>query len=336
MQSLEAETKGSGPAGVAGNLWRFASSLKLGSLTGVISVLVVIFVLACLMSEYFLTSYNMTIIVRALAFVGLITIGQAILMMMGELDLSLGAIAGFVAVTVGILVVENGMAPWVGFAFGLGMGALCGLINGALVAFLRLHSLVLTIGMAGVYGGANLVMTEGVAITGIPEVLTNVGRGTLFGMPVPFVVMLAILIVVTIVIQRTALGRYVYAIGDNGDAAKILGIKVDRVRILAFSFAGLLSALAGMLMMMRLGTAQPSIGQEWVLAPIAAAVIGGVATTGGTGSPVGAILGAVIIGIISNIIVLLGVSPYWQGIVSGAIVVIAISVDSTYRRFLRK
>ena len=333
MRTTEPETSKQGADGRAARNG-LRGVFRFGSLTGVVSVLAIIFVIASITSEYFLTEYNITIIIRAVAFVGLITIGQAILMMMGELDLSLGAIAGLVAVAVGILIVEVGINPWLGVALGALMGIGCGLLNGALVAFLRLHSLVLTIGMAGVYGGANLVVTEGVAITGIPAALTDIGRGTLFGMPVPFVLMLVVLVVVTLVIQRTPLGRYVYAIGNNSDAARMLGIRVDQVRIIGFSFAGLLAGLAGMMMMARLGTAQPSIGQEWVLAPIAAAVIGGVATTGGTGSPFGAVLGAFIIGIISNIIVLLGVSPYWQGIVSGAIVVIAISVDSTYRRTL--
>jgi ribose transport system permease protein len=116
----------------------------------------------------------------------------------------------------------------------------------------------------------------------------------------------------------------------------MLGIRVDRIRLMVFTLAGFLSALAGLLMVARLGTAQPSIGQTWVLAPIAAAVIGGVATTGGVGSPLGAIFGAGIIAIIENIIVLYGVSPYWQGVVSGLIVVLAISFDALSRRYLRR
>ena len=320
-------------AGIAGRSLRLP---KIGSLAGVALALAFIVVVASLTSEYFFTSYNLTIIVRALAFVGLITIGQAILMMLGELDLSLGAIGGLVAVTAGTMMVEAGYDPWVSVAACALFGTFCGLINGLLVSLLRLPSLVLTIGMAGVYSGANLVMTEGVAITGIPDALSTLGRGTLLGLPMPFVIMLCVLVVVTFVMVRTPLGRYIYAIGNNDDAARIIGIKVERIRILAFAFAGFLAGMAGMLMMARLGTAQPSIGQEWVLAPIAAAVIGGVATTGGTDSPIGAILGATIIGVIENIIILLGVSPYWQGIVSGAIVVAAISFDSISRRYFRR
>jgi ribose transport system permease protein len=148
--------------------------------------------------------------------------------------------------------------------------------------------------------------------------------------------MIAVLVIATFITLKTPFGRYMYAIGNNKAAARMLGIRVDRIRILVFTIAGFLSALAGLLMVARLGTAQPSIGETWVLPPIAASVIGGVATTGGIGTPLGAILGAGIIAIIENIIVLFGVSPYWQGVVSGVIVVLAISFDAISRRYIRK
>ncbi len=303
---------------------------------GVLAALVIIFAISAVLSPEFLTSFNMIIIVRTLAFIGLVTIGQAMLLILGELDLSVGAIGGLSAVAGGILMVQVGLDPWLSLVLCLLLGTLCGFLNGLLVTKLRLHSLVLTIGMAGVYGGVNLVATKGVAITAIPTDIGFLGRGLILGLPVPFLVMLAMLAIAALVMFRTPFGRYVYAIGNNAAAARMLGIRVDAVRIAVFSAAGFLSATAGILMVARLGTAQPSIGEEWVLPPIAAAVIGGVATTGGVGSPVGAILGAAIIGIIENIIVLYGVSPYWQSIVSGGIVVVAISFDSVSRRYFRR
>lgn len=305
-------------------------------LAGVFVALVAIFVVSALISPYFLTAYNMSVIARGLAFVGLVTIAQASLMILGELDLSLGTIGGLCGVVSGMLMVQAGL-PWgVAFVLALVLGMALGLLNGFLVTALGLHSLVLTIGTAGIYGGAILVLTKGVAITGIPEGIQFLGRGAVLGVPVPFIVMLVVLAVALFLTTRTPMGRYMYAIGNNAAAARMLGIRVDRIRLLVFTFAGMLSALAGMLMVARLGTAQPSIGQAWVLAPIAASVIGGVATTGGVGSPLGAIFGAGIIAIIENIIVLFGVSPYWQGVVSGAIVVLAISFDALSRRYLRR
>ncbi|WP_148255459.1 ABC transporter permease [Aidingimonas lacisalsi] len=306
------------------------------SLSSVIAVLFVIVGLSALMSDNFLSSYNMVIIARALAFIGIITIAQSMLMILGELDLSLGAIGGFCGVVGGILMVRVGLPPWIAFIACLAIGAAFGAINGLLVTLLNLHSLVLTIGMAGVYGGLNLVLTKGVAITGIPTSIGFLGSGTIFGLPMPFLIMLAFLILACFLTLKTPFGRYMYAVGSNTPAARMLGIPVDKVRIGVFTFAGFLAALAGMLMVARLGSAQPSIGDSWVLAPIAASVIGGVPTTGGIGSPLGAIFGAAIIGVIENLIVLLGVSPYWQTMVSGAIVVIAISLDSISRRYFKR
>ncbi len=317
-------------------LRRLFSALATNPLAGVFVILVVIFGISALLSPYFLTGYNLSVVARALAFVGLVTIGQASLMIIGELDLSLGVVGGLCGVVAGMLMVTFGWPPIVALPLALALGAALGFFNGFLVSALGLHSLVLTIGTAGVIGGANLVLTRGVAITGIPKEIQFLGRGDILGLPVPFVIMLIALVIVTFLAAKTPFGRYMYAIGNNAAAARMLGIKVNRIRVLVFTLAGFLSALAGILMVARLGTAQPSIGETWVLAPIAAAVIGGVATTGGIGTPLGAIFGACIIGIIENIIVLFGVSPYWQGIVSGAIVVLAISFDAISRRYLRK
>ena len=305
-------------------------------LAGVLVALVVIFVVSAVISPYFLGAYNLSVLARNLAFVGLVTIAQSSLMILGELDLSLGTIGGLCGIVSGLLMVNLGLNPYLAMFLALVLGALLGSLNGLLVTALRLHSLVLTIGMAGVYGGAILVLTRGVAVTDIPKSIQYLGRGDVLGVPTPFVIMLVVLLLSAFLTLKTPFGRYMYAIGNNLPAARMLGIDVNRIRLLVFTLAGALSALAGLLMVSRLGTAQPTIGDSWVLALIAASVIGGVATTGGVGTPVGALFGAAIIGIIENIIVLFGVSPYWQGIVSGLIVVLAISFDSVSRRYLRK
>ncbi|UCF93371.1 MAG: ABC transporter permease [Desulfobacterales bacterium] len=317
-------------------LLRKVTGIFSNQLSGVAAALVIIFIISCFLSPYFFSSYNMLIVARALAFIGLITIGQSLLMMLGELDISLGAIGGLCGVIGGKLMVEMQIDPFVSFFVCIFFGMFCGLINGLLVTLLNLHSLVLTIGMAGVYSGTNLVLTKGLAITGIPDSIAFLGRGVYLGVPTPFIIMLFVLIITAFITMRTPFGRYIYAIGNNTPAAKMLGIKVNHVRVICFVIAGMLASIAGMLMVARLGTSQPSIGETWILPPIAAAVIGGVATTGGVGNPVGAILGAAIIGVIENIIVIFGVSPYWQSVVSGAIVVFAISFDSISRRYLRK
>jgi len=300
----------------------------------VLVVLLLLFAVSSLLSPYFATPYNMTIIARSLAFIGLVTLGQAMLMLLGELDISLGAMGGLCGVAAGMLMMDLGVNPFVAMGLAVVLGALLGLLNGFLITALNLHSLVLTIAMAGVYKGVNLVLTKGVAITNIPESTQFLGRGEVGPFPTPFVIMIGLLVVIAVVAHRTPFGRYVFAIGDNAAAARMIGVKVNLIKLLVFVIAGALAALAGTLMVARLGTAQPSIGDTWVLPSIAAAVIGGVATTGGIGSPVGAILGAGIVGVIEDITVLYGISPYWQGVISGVIVVMAISFDSVSRRYL--
>lgn len=305
-------------------------------LSGIILALILISAVASYYSEYFLTGYNLIIIVRTLAFVGIVSLGQALLLILGELDLSIGAIAGLCGVIGGILMVDMGLNPFLSFGLALLLGMICGLVNGLLVTQIRLNSLVVTLGMAGVFKGVNLVITKGKAIINIPQEIHFLGKGDLWNIPVPFLIMLAVLLVITFIASLTMFGRYMYAIGNNREAAAILGIRVNRIRTVCFVIAGFLGALAGMLMVARLGSSQPSIGEIWVMPSIAAPVIGGVPTTGGVGSPLGAVIGAAVIGVIENIIVLFGVSPYWQNVVSGAIVVAAISLDSLSRRYLKK
>ncbi len=228
------------------------SNLIRTPLAGVFVALLVIFALSAILSPYFLTPYNLSVVARGLAFVGLITIAQSMLMVLGELDLSLGVIGGLSGVVSGILMVRMGFEPYSAMLLAILLGLCLGLFNGFLVTFLRLHSLVLTIGTAGIFGGANLVLTRGVAITGIPRDVQYLGRGDLFGVPVPFIIMFVALLVATFVMLKTPFGRYMYAIGNNRDGARMLGIRVDRVRLMVFGVAGAIAGLAGVLMVARL------------------------------------------------------------------------------------
>jgi len=292
------------------------------------AILVAMILIATFTNEYFLTAYNIQSVVRDLAFIGIIAIGQSCLLLLGELDLSVGAIASLSGVLGGMMMVNHGWNPWLSFVLCVLLGLCFGAINGLIITKLRLNAMVVTIGMQGVYSGINLVITKGKAITKIPAEITVLGQGALFKVPIPFIFTIAVLILVVFIIKKTKIGRYVYAIGNSVDAAKILGVKTDNVRITMYSMLGGLSALAGLLMMARLGASQPSIGTNWPMNSIAASVIGGLALTGGIGNPAGALVGAAIIQLIQNMIVLYGVNVYWQTAVSGIVVVLAIAIDS--------
>jgi ribose transport system permease protein len=300
-------------------------------LSGVTTAFAVITVLSGLLSENFFTPYNITIIIRNLAFIGLITLGQTTVLLTGEIDLSVGSVAGLSAVASGILMVQYNFPPILTLLIGLSLGCLCGFINGLLVTQLRLNALVVTLGTMGIFSGMNLVVTKGKAITGIPSHIYFLGQGSVLGLPAPLIIMVIVLLLLTLVFAKTTFGRHLYALGSNLEAARLVGLRVGAIKITAFVISSLLASMAGILMMARLGSAQPAIGQIWLLPSIAAAVIGGTALTGGIGTAVGSIIGAAIIGVIENIIILIGVSPYWQTVVSGGVVVVAISIDSVQR-----
>ena len=301
---------------------------KRSNMTAIGMVLIIMFVISCIGSPYFLDVYNIQSLLRDLAIIGMIGIAQSLLLLVGELDLSVGKIATLCGILSGMLMIYAKINPWLALICGLIFGIFFGLLNGLIITKLRLNSMVATIGMQGVYGGINLVLTKGKAITGIPEQIQFLGKGSLGIVPMPFIFCIIVLILVLFLVKKTKTGRYIYAIGNSREAATILGIKVDQIRVFIYVVVGLISSLAGLLYVCRLGSAQSTLGESWPMNSIAASVIGGVSLNGGIGNPAGALIGAAIISIISNMIVLFGVNAYWQQAVSGIVVVLAISFSS--------
>ena len=301
---------------------------KRSNMTAIGMVLIIMFVSACIGSPYFLDVYNIQSLLRDLAIIGMIGIAQSLLLLVGELDLSVGKIATLCGILSGMLMIYAKINPWLALICGLIFGIFFGLLNGLIITKLRLNAMVATIGMQGVYGGINLVLTKGKAITGIPEQIQFLGKGSLGIVPMPFIFCIIVLILVLFLVKKTKTGRYIYAIGNSREAATILGIKVDQIRVFIYVVVGLISSLAGLLYVCRLGSAQSTLGESWPMNSIAASVIGGVSLNGGIGNPAGALIGAAIISIISNMIVLFGVNAYWQQAVSGIVVVLAISFSS--------
>lgn len=302
--------------------------IRKNKMTNILLVFIFMMVIATIFSPYFMTVYNIRTLIREASFVGLVALGQACLLILGDLDISVGSMAALSGVIGGIMMVKTPFNPYVVFFLCLLLGAFLGFINGIIITGLKLNSLIVTIGMVGIYTGINLVITKGQAILNIPKMIYFLGQGSVFNIPMPTIILVIMAVIVLIIVKLTRLGRYMYAIGNNRETAKILGLPVMPVRIFAFALTGMLSAMAGLIMVARLGTAQPSIGNEWALNSIAAGVIGGISLIGGLGNPLGALIGVGIIIVIQNIIVLFGVSPYLQTAVSGIVVVAAISFDS--------
>ena len=291
-------------------------------------VLVLLIIVASIATPYFLSAQNLKALMRDISFMAIVAAGQAVLLLIGDLDLSVGKLASLSGILGGLLMTETSLPPILSFVIGMLVGAALGCFNGVLITKLNINSMVATIGMQGVYSGVTMVITKGQAISNLPEEVTVVGQANIGFVPLCFIIAIAVLIIIVIFMTKTKTGRYLYAMGNSSVAAKIMGIKTSRIRILAFTVCGFLASTAGMFYLSRLGSAQATIGSNWPMNSIAACVIGGIALTGGIGHPVGSLLGAAIVSVISNVIVLLGVNIYWQDAVSGIVVVVAIALPS--------
>ncbi len=296
-------------------------------------IFVVIFIISSILSENFLTPYNLSTMAFNLSFVGIVTLAQGSLLLQGDIDISLGSIAGLAAVITATLMMQTGINPIVTIFIGIAFGALFGTINGSLVTYFNLNPIVLTIGAMYAYDGFNLVYTEGRNITGFPLYITRLGGGQLFGVPIPLFFFLGVFVIYYFLTKKTVYGRKIYALGDNREAARIVGIKVDKLRIIGYSLAGAFSGLAGILMAFRMAAAQSTIGDPWLLPSIAGPIIGGIAIKGGIGSITGALIGAALMVVVGNIIVLAGVAAYWQQAVNGSIIIFAVVMDSVAKKY---
>lgn len=300
--------------------------------SGVLVALIALCLVLTLLVPSFLSQYNLSVVARQASFVGLVALGQTLVLLIGGIDLSVGAIAGLSAIIGSLMLTQTGIHPYAVLPLTAGFGMLLGSINGFFVAVLRLNPFIVTLASWEIFAGLTLVITRGVPVRPLGETFRVFGQGSLLGVPVPVVIFLVAGAILTFVLARTRFGRNVYAIGGNRDAAELVGIRTMRVEFLVFALAGLFAALAGILYASRMDSGQPSVGEGWLMGAITAAIIGGTSLRGGQGSIAGTIFGALLMAILANGIVLMNVSGYWERIIVGAVVLIAILVDLLRRR----
>jgi ribose transport system permease protein len=281
-------------------------------------------------SAYFLEPRNLMNIGRQFSVVGMVAIGQALVIIAGGIDLSVGSVIGLAAV-MSALVVKLTNSPALGLAAGLLVGALVGLINGFLYTRTKINPFIATLGMLSVARGAALLVTGGLPIP-FENWVAFLGSGRLATVPVSFLLMLALALLTYVFTTRTRGGRNIFAVGDNPRAARLGGINVGGVRRFVFLVSGILAALGGIVLAGTLYSANPNLGQGYELDVIAAVILGGAALSGGRGSIFGVILGAALMGVLRNAFVLLGVSAYWQVVTIGIVVILAVGIDSVRRQ----
>lgn len=311
------------------------SALRLQEI-GVLGALLVMCAILSLTSPRFLTATNLLAVLQQASNYGIMALGMVLVLSEGDIDLSVGSVLSLtLVVSAQLLSPGLHISPWLAAAVGLLVGALCGFVNGALSILLRIPTFVVTLGTLSAYSGLALVISNGqsVDIANTSSTFFTIAGGAVGDkVPATVVVMLALCVVATIIYNRTPFGRRVCAIGSNRQAARFAGIRIDRSRLIVMTVMGLLSGLSGVMTMASLQYGGPTFGQGYELSVIAAAIVGGAALTGGSGTMPGAVLGALIIATISNGLLLLGVNQNWSVFASGAVIIVAVTLDYLIKR----
>lgn len=297
---------------------------KIGPLIGLLLIVIII----TIMSPNFLTLNNLLNVLRQVSINALIAFGMTFIILTGGIDLSVGSTLALTgAVTAGLM--AGGTDPILAMLIGLILGAILGAINGIIITKGKVAPFIATLATMTIYRGLTLVYTEGKPISGLGDSVAfkMLGKGYFLGIPVPVLTMAIAFGVLYFLLKKTTFGRRVYAVGGNEEASRLSGISVDRVKIYVYSLTGMLAALSSLILTSRLNSAQPTAGSMFELDAIAAVVLGGTSLTGGRGWIVGTLIGAMIIGVLNNGLNLIGVSSFFQQVVKGAVILVAVLLD---------
>ncbi|WP_043312453.1 ABC transporter permease [Burkholderia pseudomallei] len=318
--------RATGPARAAHALAALRRSTTFYPLVGLVAVCVAM----VFASDSFLSAANLENVLRQVSINAIIGVGMTCVILTGGIDLSVGsvmALSGTLAA--GLLVAgANGAAA---LAAGIGVGVALGAANGLFVAFAGMPPIIVTLATMGIARGLALIYTGGYPIDGLPDWVRFFGSGKVLGVQMPVLTMLAVYALAWLMLERMPFGRYVYAIGGNEHATRLSGVRVSRVKLAVYTFAGLTSALAALVLTGRLMSGQPNAGGGFELDAIAAVVMGGTSIAGGRGSIVGTLVGALLLGVLNNGLNMIGVNPYVQNVIKGVIILLAIYIGRERR-----
>lgn len=295
---------------------------KMGPLLG----LLLLGIALTILSDRFLTVNNLLNVARQISINAIISVGMTLIILTGGIDLSVGSIVALTgSITAGLLVSGQAILPAI--FVGVLVGVLLGLFNGLLITRAEIPPFIATLGTMTAARGLTLVYTEGRPITGMEEAFRFLGGGYLAGIPVPVILMVIIFAATYVMLKKTRLGRYIYAIGGNEEAARLSGINTKKILLSVYMLGGLLAGVSGIIMASRLNSAQPTAGISFELDAIAAVVLGGTSLSGGVGTIGGTLIGAFIIGVLDNGLNLLNVSSFYQQIAKGLVILLAVFLD---------
>lgn len=315
-------------------------SKKTGSQFSKFQSLIALFVLCLaisILSDKFLTVNNLWNVLRQISVNIAISVGMTLVVLTGGIDLSVGSVLALTGAVTASLIKNGIEIPslnlFIGFTIlgavivGILIGFFLGWINGMVITRFRVPPFIATLAMLTIARGLTMLWTKGFPITSLGDHFAYFGTGWFLGIPLPVWISGIIVLGAIVLTNKTRLGRYIYAIGGNELAAKFSGVSISRVKIIVYAIAGILAAVGGLMVTSRLNAAQPNAGTGYELDAIAAVVIGGTSLNGGRGTVWGTVLGAIIIGVLNNGLVLLNVSPFWQQIVKGLVILVAVMID---------
>ena len=298
---------------------------------GILIAFIVIIILLSIAAPNFLTTANIINVLRQVSCIGIATIGVGVLIIMGQIDLAIGSTFALSGIIAGIMVSSGaggmGLHPVVGFLAGIATAVVVALLSGVIVAKARIPAFIVTMGMMSIARGLALIFAHGMPVGNFPDGFTYLGSKSVGPIPWTVIIFLITIAVMWYIMEKRPLGRYIYAVGSNEDAARAAGINVDWVKIKTYLIEGILVGIGATILASRLKSAAPAMGLGYELDAIAGAIIGGVSFSGGIGSVGDMVLGALLIGVINNGMDLLGVEAFYKQVVKGSIIIIAVLID---------
>jgi ribose transport system permease protein len=296
-------------------------------------VLVALLAIGFVLNPRFLSLDNLKVTTRDSAILGIAAIGVSFTILTGGIDLSIGSMVGLGGILVALFIQNWGLPIWLSMILTLGIGLLIGLIHGLFVTKLHMHGFLITLVTLGVARGFCLVITNAFPITGLPPEFTAIGQGVVLGIfPVPLVICVGLALLMYYLLRYSYVGRQIYAVGGNMEAARLSGINVDTRIILCYIISSMCAVMVGMIQAARLTMGHPGTGEGYELLAITACILGGLSLMGGQGSLIGVIIGALLIGTLQNEMIILNINPYWHKIVISFVLLVAITVDYLRRR----
>jgi ribose transport system permease protein len=298
------------------------------------TLLIIVFIISCVLSfttNTFLSRINIFNVIRQFSLLVIVAIGETLVLISGGIDLSVGSTIGITSI-ITAKAASAGLPSALSILFGLSCGAAIGLFNGFMIAKVKINPFIITLGSMSISRGIALVITKAYSVPVPDQLIIGLGQGYIGIIPVPIIIMIIVVIIMGTIYSKTIFGSNIKAIGGNEEAANVSGINIRKNKMLVYFLSGILASLAGVVLTGRLNVGQPNAASGWEMDAVAAAIVGGTTLSGGEGSVIGTLIGAILLGLLGNAMVLLRVSMYWQQIVTGVIIIGVVTIDVLRKR----